>query len=529
MTTWGHIAVLGALIIVGTACGDGAAVDPVAAPRPAILPTAPSPRAQPAADAPPSALSPSPSDTTLRAPETGAEVPAGDPTPVSRAGQPTFVTVTYADGEFTPKGVEIDAGQSVEFVNASSDLMWPASNIHPTHQIYPEFDAKAPVAAGASWIFAFEGSGFWRYHNHLNPSQSGLVVARGEDTRTAVQPLVLSTEVPDFKPLGSVSADDAINLFRDDTTLARYIEDYGPAEVISLLSNNQSRMNVDCHQRAHEAGRMAYELFGALAFSLAGHECHAGGYHGATEALFRDRGTTNLHSDVGVLCGNTPNRFFRHQCVHGVGHGLMAWTSYELIDTLELCDRLDDGTDKRSCYSGAFMENIVGGLAGTMGHFTDYLSDDPHFPCNILDERYVPSCYFYQSSRMVQLSGGDFEQVAADCAAAPSTSHYVCFQSMGRDVGGATRGNPELAIKLCSHASDAANRVHCLAGAVQDSFWDASGADDALKLCSLLDGAEGQRRCYTTIVSRALQIYESTADRESFCGQIPEAHRAGCS
>ena len=84
--------------------------------------------------------------------------------------------------------------------------------------------------------------------------------------------------------------------------------------------------------------------------------------NGATEALFRDRGTINLHSDVSVLCGDSPNSFFRHQCVHGVGHGLMAWTSYELIDALELCDRLEDSTNQRFCYSGDFMEKIVGAL-----------------------------------------------------------------------------------------------------------------------------------------------------------------------
>lgn len=68
----------------------------------------------------------------------------------------------------------------------------------------------------------------------------------------------------------------------------------------------------------------------------------------------------------------------------------MAWTSYELIDALELCDRLEDSTNQRFCYSGDFMENIVGGLAGTMGHYTEFVSDDPHFPCNILEEKYVP-------------------------------------------------------------------------------------------------------------------------------------------
>ena len=94
-----------------------------------------------------------------------------------------------------------------------------------------------------------------------------------------------------------------------------------------------------------------------------------------------------------------------------------------------------------------------------MGHFTEYLSDDPHFPCNILEDNYVVHCYFFQSSRMVQLFGNDFDRLAQSCAGAPQVAHKVCFQSMGRDVGGVTRGNPERAIELCSYADGPDDRL----------------------------------------------------------------------
>ena len=55
----------------------------------------------------------------------------------------------------------------------------------------------------------------------------------------------------------------------------------------------------------------------------------------------------------------------------------MAWTSYELHDALSLCEELNSPTDHRACYSGVFMENVIGGLSGLMGHVTEYLSDDP--------------------------------------------------------------------------------------------------------------------------------------------------------
>ena len=433
----------------------------------------------------------------------------------------------YRGEGFVPKRIDVGLGEEVRFVNDSGTRFWPASNIHPTHQTNPAFDAKGPIPPGESWSFTFDEAGFWRYHNHLAPSQSGIVVVKGESSPKS-DPLVVAPREVSFEELGTVSVQDAIDLFRDDALLERFVEEYGPAATVSLLSENADRVGVDCHERAHELGRMAYELFGALAFSQSGHECHSGGYHGATEAFFRDQGTTNLQSGIAVVCGDSLNDFFRHQCVHGIGHGLMAWTSYELLDALELCDLLEGVTDQQSCYSGVFMENVVGGLSGSMGHFTEYLSDDPHFPCNVVSDTYVAPCYFFQSSRMVQVFGGDFEQVARACASAPTIAHSACFGSMGRDVGGVSRGDPESAMRLCSYVEELQDRLDCLEGAVQDSFWDPGGADDALNFCMTLQGKDEKRRCYSTIVDRAYDVLQGPAKLQEFCARVEEGFRQGC-
>ncbi len=490
------------------------------------------------------------SPSRLPGPATATSVPPSATTPPLAASQSTPVTeasgtsnvgignaallsageliVIYSGGQFRPKRLEAPLGQRVTFVNESDERMWPASNIHPTHRILPGLDAQSPVDPGESWSFVFEEPGFWRYHNHLSPNQSGIVVVAGDPGVARAEPLLIEPGDINFQEVGAVSVRDLVDIFQDDALLATFVKRYGPAGTVRILSENAVRVGVDCHQRAHDMGRVAYEEFGAAAFSLSGHECHSGGYHGATEAFFRDRGTSHLESDIAIVCGATLNDFFRHQCVHGIGHGLMAWTSYELPDALELCELLAAVTDQGSCYSGVFMENVVGGLSGSMGHFTEYLSDDPHFPCNALGDRYVVPCYFYQSSRMVQVLGSDFEQVAAACAEAPTIAHPVCFASMGRDVGGNTRGNPEKAVLFCSYVDDRANRLECLGGAVQDAFWDPSGDDDALAFCEILTEDDEKRRCYSIIVDRAGFIYEDAQARSEFCGRVPEAYREGC-
>jgi plastocyanin len=83
--------------------------------------------------------------------------------------------VSYDGKAYTPASLEIRVGDIVFFKNASSGSFWPASAPHPTHTIYPEFDAKAALKAGATFEFKFTKVGEWKYHDHLNPSAYGVI------------------------------------------------------------------------------------------------------------------------------------------------------------------------------------------------------------------------------------------------------------------------------------------------------------------------------------------------------------------
>lgn len=86
--------------------------------------------------------------------------------------------VKITDDGFEPSTLTINAGDTVKFENESSDDAWPASNVHPTHQLYPGFDAKKPLLPGASYSFTFTKTGSWGYHNHLEPDVQGTIVVK---------------------------------------------------------------------------------------------------------------------------------------------------------------------------------------------------------------------------------------------------------------------------------------------------------------------------------------------------------------
>lgn len=84
--------------------------------------------------------------------------------------------VEITDDGFEPSSLTVSSGDTVTFENKSSDDAWPASDVHPTHQLYPGFDAKKPLLSGESYSFTFAKAGTWGYHNHLEPDERGTIV-----------------------------------------------------------------------------------------------------------------------------------------------------------------------------------------------------------------------------------------------------------------------------------------------------------------------------------------------------------------
>lgn len=112
---------------------------------------------------------------------------SGAVTPQSSVGQtPTAEekVVIYSDSGYSPATLTAKKGEIVIFKNQSSQSMWTASGVHPTHGLYPTtggcigstFDACQGIQPGNSWSFKFDIAGTWKYHNHLSPGDTGTIV-----------------------------------------------------------------------------------------------------------------------------------------------------------------------------------------------------------------------------------------------------------------------------------------------------------------------------------------------------------------
>ena len=83
--------------------------------------------------------------------------------------------VILGENGFSPNETTIKVGDSIRFKSSLNQAFWPASDLHPTHGIYPEFDPQEPIEASNSWTFQFLKTGLWKYHDHLSPYNRGVI------------------------------------------------------------------------------------------------------------------------------------------------------------------------------------------------------------------------------------------------------------------------------------------------------------------------------------------------------------------
>lgn len=88
---------------------------------------------------------------------------------------PTDTVVKITDAGFVPDNITIKKGTAVVWLNLTNNFVWTASDPHPTHTIYPQFDPQEPYKNGETWAFVFDRAGDWGYHDHLKPSSKGTV------------------------------------------------------------------------------------------------------------------------------------------------------------------------------------------------------------------------------------------------------------------------------------------------------------------------------------------------------------------
>jgi hypothetical protein len=463
--------------------------------------------------------------------------------------------IEMVEGGFSPTSVEIVQGETVIFRNLDKTDRWPASNIHPTHEIYPEFDPMEPLAPGESWSFTFNKAGEWKFHDHIYASYIGTIrvnstttgqieVSKAErkslsinDFWERIKIFGLKTYYSVFKATSNKKLKelDQMKVASNKQELSKWLSIFGPERIMAdLLDDSGGGTTVDCHQQAHEIGRAAYVLYGAEVFEVGDASCHSGFYHGAMESFLQTEGTTDLAAKINDICEKFESSFGKFECLHGVGHGLLAYEGYDLPATLLRCKELSDTWSTNSCYGGVFMENIVAAQGlGASDHETAWANrTEPYFPCNkVSQEGSVQyECYQMQTSWMLTIYNNDFDKVAKACLNAPKNMVPVCFKSFGRDAAGHSLRNPDEIIRICDKVEGSSNYNECIYGALNVivDFWGEKLLGQGSELCTKVPNDTDQQGCYSLLASRLANVFIDSNRHKAVCQTFEPKYQNLC-
>lgn len=113
------------------------------------------------------------------------------PSPIQKRTQFADHTITLTKDGFTPQEIRIKQGQSIKFITTTNEPFWPASDLHPTHELYPAFDPKEPIPADKSYVFRFTKLGRWKFHDHLAPFFTGTISVEKYRQDKIIYPLTI--------------------------------------------------------------------------------------------------------------------------------------------------------------------------------------------------------------------------------------------------------------------------------------------------------------------------------------------------
>lgn len=320
------------------------------------------------------------------------------------------------------------------------------------------------------------------------------------------------------------------------------LESSGTASALGellTLSENDTEVLGQAHQLVHALGRYSYEFYGDAgeAFRNCTNDFESGCYHGVLEGHLEANPDISK-AEIATLCDDAVDAgspsVVNFQCIHGLGHGLSLTFEHDLMEALYFCDALRTDWDRDSCYSGAFMENIIFAMAppevheqhAEGEHKTFLKRDDPLYPCNAVATRYVAACYQIQSSAILWFNGGDHADAFDQCDKAPNQMVPVCYASLGRDISGATLRDATSAIELCKLGQPQLWGA-CFAGVARNMTNQDATTDQAIAFCGGVP-ERSRATCFLTIGEDTLSLFPTSAERAAECKKVPALYEAAC-
>lgn len=348
--------------------------------------------------------------------------------------------------------------------------------------------------------------------------------------------------------------------------LAKYFtkisNEEGAEYAYNLLKIAPIPPNTDMHLLGHVVSDELYKQKGSEGIKICTPDFRNACSHSIVVGLLLEKGDSAM-DEISEACRLAPGgRGAYTMCFHGLGHGVLAYSDYDMQDAVELC--ATTGTKEYlqreyiECVGGTVMEIVGGGFHNQelwQKKSDEYLSvSDPLYLCSkeIMPEIAQAQCYTYLTPHLFKRAGGSLSNLTPDvyerafvyCEGIPKSEASLrasCYGGFGkefvvlakardvRQIGNMTDEELAKVYEWCSLAPHSEGINACINTSAASIFWGGENEPVAvIKFCSIVEDTSIQQECFANLFNSVKYYINDLAYLENFCAKVPNNYKGTC-
>ena len=339
-------------------------------------------------------------------------------------------------------------------------------------------------------------------------------------------------------------------------------EKKGAAYAFEVLKAAPLPPNTDLHLLGHTVGDVLYEQKGAEGITVCTQDFRNACSHAIVVGLLLEEGEGSL-SLISDICRRAPGGSGAYtMCFHGLGHGVLAYSGYDLEKTIKLCEKTGTAAygnrEFGECVSGAVMELISGGFHNRelweKAQTKYFKKNDPLYPCTaaFMPEVALSLCYVYITPHLFNLAGADGGRPAPEdyrkafpfCnALSPNDKHNrdYCYGGFGKEfvvlaqdrdirkIETMTREQFLTVYDWCRLADNRDGTAACITHAMNSVYWGGENNRSAsLRFCGVIDDPGFRDVCFSNLIGNIGFYIKDQDYKNAFCAEIPREYQTEC-
>ena len=322
--------------------------------------------------------------------------------------------------------------------------------------------------------------------------------------------------------------------------------------------------NVDTHLLGHVVGDVLFKQDGLEGIKVCTNDLRNACSHSIVVGALLKEGVSALDKIV-ATCHLAPGGSGAYtMCLHGLGHGVLAYADYDMKKAVDLCRKTSPANSPQrefvECSGGVTMEMMAGvndHQAWEKQSPNYFKKDDPLSPCDMdfMPKDAQPVCYTFLSPHLFVAAGAnlqspgpeDFKKAFSYCAKLPleqKDNRRACFGGFGKEYVVLVNNRNVQTQSIENLSDDKLAKIYdwcslgktqeaiwpCLDSALQSLYWGGENKREiAIRYCGVIPAASDKSFCFERLIG-AVAFYIKDHDyKKQFCEELPVDFKQNCS